>query len=306
MAQRRQILRMPMILQIFGGEYIVNQILVELSHPTNECNYLSDCWKETKSSIYQNTQSKCGFVPIDFDIPVELLLTNNNTIVPCLFASDADFKTDATAANALENNANPVPRNAPSHSHELMKFGSLFMRARTSMSLGRPPKPLSKICFPENSPKWMVPVAFGFCSLFAWLMIQWSVVKLATSNPTMIQFPKNVAKTRPRLRMPILIVCTRDIQRLKEFLATKLRQIKWLKRWNIWNTQNHNTIALYCLMSPRPENWTDYYSFIKHLNHSLLTIFRFTYRKMKSPSRFPAKYSNFGKKFMIFFEFFLQ
>lgn len=73
--------------------------------------------------------------------------------------------------------------------------------------------------------------------------------------------------------------------------------------WNdeIFETQNHNTIALYCLMTLRPEEWKDYYSSIKHLNHSLLTIFRFTYRKMKSPLRFQTKLSNFGINFYDIF-----
>lgn len=135
--------------------------------------------------------------------PDALLLTNSTTIVPCFFASDADFRTDAMAATALENSPNPVPIHAPSHSQVFMKFGSAFRRARTSNVLLRSPIPRFRTCLPERRPKFIVPVELGEFLFFAWPMIQWSVVKLATSKPTTMQLPKNVAKTRPRLRMPI-------------------------------------------------------------------------------------------------------
>lgn len=65
------------------------------------------------------------FIEIDIDLPEELLLTSNKTVLQSLFTSDADFRTDTTAATALENNANPMPIVAPSHSHELIKFVSI-------------------------------------------------------------------------------------------------------------------------------------------------------------------------------------
>lgn len=89
-----------------------------------------------------------------------------------------------------------------------MNVGSLRNVAGISIFHDRLPMPTSNSFLPENRPKCTVPVAFAEFGILASDSIQCSVIKLAMSKPTTMQFIKNVANTNPRVFMLIFIYVT--------------------------------------------------------------------------------------------------